>query len=210
MRQIDRRSFLALAGASLTAFALAGCSSQSPSTGSSNASSQQTSTETDASITPAGKSIVVYFSATGNTKSIAEKIAATTGSDIYEITPAEPYTTADLNYNDQNSRTTQEMNDPSARPALGGDGIDLSPYTTVYLGYPIWWGDAPRIMSTFVESIDLSSATVVPFVTSSSSPIGSSAKNLQSLANGGTWKDGGRIDVSASDDDIKDFVEKNR
>lgn len=210
MRQIDRRSFLALAGASLTAFALAGCSSQSSSTSPSNASPQQPSTETDASSTPAGKSIVVYFSTTGNTKGVAEKIAATTGSDIYEITPAEPYTTEDLNYNDQNSRSTQEMNDPTARPALGGDSIDLSPYTIVYLGYPIWWGDAPRIMSTFVESVDLSSATVVPFVTSSSSPIGSSAKNLQSLANGGTWKDGGRINVSASDDDIKDFVEKNR
>ncbi|MDO4851073.1 MAG: flavodoxin [Actinomycetota bacterium] len=157
-----------------------------------------------------GTSVVVYFSATGTTRGVAQKIAAATGSDVYEIVPAEPYTSADLDYNDSSSRTTIEMADSSARPALAGDPIDLSAYSTVYLGYPIWWGDAPRIMSTFVESVDLDGKTVIPFCTSGGSGIGGSAKTLEQQAGAGTWKAGARLDGAASDAAIASFIQDNR
>lgn len=213
MHTIDRRSFLAL-GTGIASLALAACShgtGDSSSTTSSASSETESSQESaSASETKGASSIVVYFSATGTTKGIAERLASLTGSDIYEIVPAEPYTTENLDYNDSSSRTTIEQNNASARPALAEDPIDLSDYSTVYLGYPIWWGEAPRIMDTFVESADLSHATVVPFCTSASSSIGSSAKTLESEATGGTWKQGGRIDAAASDDDLKKFIEDNR
>ncbi|MGN0650287.1 MAG: flavodoxin, partial [Oscillospiraceae bacterium] len=91
------------------------------------------------------KALVVYFSCTGNTKSVAEKIAQLTGADLYEIVPAEPYTAEDLNYNNDSCRANKEMNDPAARPAIGSDTVDISVYDTVYIGYPIWWGTMPRI-----------------------------------------------------------------
>ena len=95
--------------------------------------------------------LVAYFSATGTTKRVAEKIAELTQADLYEIEPKNPYSDADLNWNDRSSRSTKEMDDPSVRPEIGSIDIELSKYKTIYLGYPIWWGDAPRIMSTFVE-----------------------------------------------------------
>ncbi|MBR4164749.1 MAG: flavodoxin, partial [Lachnospiraceae bacterium] len=96
--------------------------------------------------------LVAFFSATGTTKGVAEKIAAITGGDLYEIVPAEPYSSADLNWNDRGSRSTREQNDKSARPAIGSAALDLAGYETVYLGFPIWWGEEPRIMDTFVEA----------------------------------------------------------
>ncbi len=219
MRNIDRRAFFALAGAGLASYALAACSSQGSSDSSSasddsmsaSAAAESVSSASASDAAPlAQKSIVVYFSATGNTKGVAQKIVAATGSETYEITAAQPYTAADLEYNDSNSRTSKETADPSVRPDLGGIPIDFSPYTTVYLGYPIWWGDAPRIMSSFVEGVDLRNATIVPFVTSGSSSIGGSAKTLQGQANGGIWKAGNRIDTFADDVDIKSFIENNR
>jgi len=95
------------------------------------------------------RTLVVYFSATGNTKAVAEKIAELTGADIYEIVPAEPYTADDLDYNVSDCRANREMNDASARPAIGSDSIDVSGYDTVMIGYPIWWGTMPRIINTF-------------------------------------------------------------
>ena len=103
--------------------------------------------------------LVVYFSATGTTRGVAERIAALTGADLLEIIPAQPYTTEDLNYNDRSTRASAEQNTPDARPEIAND-ISLEGYTTVYLGYPIWWGQAPRIMSTFVESHDFTGITV--------------------------------------------------
>lgn len=100
--------------------------------------------------------LVVYFSATGTTKGVAEKLAGVTGADIYEIVPTEPYTEADLNWHDSDSRTTHEQDDKSVRPGISGDKLSLDGYTTVYIGYPIWWGEEPRIMDTFVESYDFS------------------------------------------------------
>ena len=152
--------------------------------------------------------VVVYFSATGTTKGVAERIADVTDADIYEIIPAEPYSAADLDWNDRNSRTTIEMNDPSAHPAIADDNISFDGYSTVYIGYPIWWGDAPRIMSTFVESHDFSGLTVIPFCTSGGSGIGRSGSNLASQAGSGNWLDGDRLDADISEDEIKVWISK--
>ena len=151
--------------------------------------------------------LVIVFSATGTTKGVAEKIAAITDADLYEILAAEPYSSADLNWNDKNSRTTIEMNDPNARPEIGSEDISLDGYKTVYIGYPIWWGDAPRIMSTFVEAHDFEGITVIPFCTSSSSGIGRSGKNLAEQAGGGNWLDGKRFPGSVTESDLRDWIE---
>ena len=118
-----------------------------------------------------GGTLVVYFSATGTTKGVAEKIAAITGADTYEIKAAQKYTDADLNWNDSNSRSTKEQNDSSVRPEIGSEAISLDGYTTIYIGYPIWWGEEPRIMDTFVESHSFDGITMIPFCTSSSSTL---------------------------------------
>ena len=150
--------------------------------------------------------VVVYFSATGNTRNVAERIAKMAHADIYEIVPAQPYTKEDLNYNDKSTRATKEQNDPSARPAIGSADISLDNYTTVFIGYPIWWGDAPRIMSTFVESHDFSHKLVIPFCTSGSSGIGKSASNLAALAGKGKWQDGARFAGNVSDEKLKEWI----
>ena len=151
--------------------------------------------------------LVIVFSATGTTKGVAEKIASITDADLYEILAAEPYSSADLNWNDKNSRTTIEMNDPNARPEIGSEDISLDGYKTVYIGYPIWWGDAPRIMSTFVEAHDFEGITVIPFCTSSSSGIGRSGKNLAEQARSGNWLDGKRFPGSVTESDLRDWIE---
>ncbi|SDA28805.1 Flavodoxin [Ruminococcus sp. YE71] len=150
--------------------------------------------------------IVVYFSATGTTKGVAERIASVTNADIYELIPAELYSDADLDWNDKNSRTTIEMNDPNVRPAIANDTVDLDGYTTVYIGYPIWWGDAPRMMSTFVEAHDFDGKTVIPFCTSGGSGIGRSGSNLASQAGSGNWLDGNRLDANISESEIQDWI----
>lgn len=156
--------------------------------------------------TEGGKVLVAYFSATNTTEGVAEHIANGLNADIYEIVPEEPYTDADLNYNDNNSRTTIEMNDPSARPAISGSVEDMDQYDVVFIGYPIWWGEAPRIVSTFVESYDFSGKTIVPFCTSGGSGIGSSASNLEQLTSGATWLDGRRLNGSDSLDTVMEWV----
>ncbi len=154
-----------------------------------------------------GGTLVVYFSATGTTKGVAEKIAAITGSDIYEIKAAQKYTDADLNWNDSNSRSTKEQNDSSVRPEIGSEAISLDGYTTIYIGYPIWWGEEPRIMDTFVESHSFDGITMIPFCTSSSSGIGRSGQNLADNAGTGTWLDGKRFGAGASEDEIRSWIE---
>ena len=150
--------------------------------------------------------LVVYFSCTGTTKGVAEKIAGITGADLYEIIPAQPYTDEDLNYNDSSTRATQEQRTPDERPEIGGEDIDLEGYTTLYLGYPIWWGDAPRILSTFVEGHDFTGVTVIPFCTSGSSGIGQSGDDLAARAGTGTWLDGTRHSGSVSEDELRDWI----
>lgn len=143
------------------------------------------------------KSLVVYFSATGTTKGVAEQIAAVTGADTYEILAAQPYSEADLDWNDSNSRTTIEQNDKTVRPEIGSETISLDGYSTIYLGYPIWWGEEPRIMDTFVESYDFTGKTVIPFCTSGGSGIGSSGDNLEANAGSGRWLEGERLSASS-------------
>lgn len=152
------------------------------------------------------KILVAYFSATGTTKGVAEHIANGLNADIYEIVPEEPYTDADLDYNDNNSRTTIEMNDPNARPVISGSVENMEQYDTVFIGYPIWGGEAPRIVSTFVESYDFSGKTIVPFCTSGGSDIGSSAASLEQLTNGAAWLDGRRLNGSDSQDTVMEWV----
>lgn len=151
--------------------------------------------------------LVVYFSATGTTKGVAEKIAGITGADIYEIKAAQEYTEADLNWNDSNSRSTKEQNDSSIRPEIGSEAVSLDGYTTIYIGYPIWWGEEPRIMDTFVESYSFDGITMIPFCTSSSSGIGRSGQNLADNAGTGTWLDGKRFGAGASEDEIRSWIE---
>ncbi len=150
--------------------------------------------------------MVVYFSATGTTKGVAERIASVTNADLYEIIPAEPYSSADLDWHDSNSRTSIEMNDLNVRPEIASDTISLDSYSTIYIGYPIWWGEAPRIMSTFVESYDFSDITVIPFCTSGSSGIGRSGDNLKDLANSGNWLSGDRLDADISESEIQEWI----
>ena len=152
------------------------------------------------------KVLVAYFSATGTTKGVAEHIANGLNADIYEIVPEDPYTDADLNYNDNNSRTTIEMNDPNARPAISGSVENMEQYDIIFVGYTIWWGEAPRIVSTFMESYDFSGKTIVPFCTSGGSGIGSSASNLERLTSGATWLDGRRLNGSDSQDTVMEWV----
>lgn len=127
------------------------------------------------------KAAVVYFSGTGNTREVANLLAKEADADIYEIVPENAYTSDDLNYNDDDCRANQEMNDDSARPAISNDLSAVSEYDVIYLGYPIWWGTAPRIIQTFIENYDISGATVYAFCTSGSSGIEQSISNLQKL-----------------------------
>lgn len=152
------------------------------------------------------KVLVAYFSATNTTEGVAEHIANGLNADLYEIVPEEPYTDADLDYNDSNSRSTLEMNDPSARPAISGSVENMEQYDIVFIGYPIWWGDAPRIVSTFMESYDFSGKTIVPFCTSGGSGIGSSASNLEQLTDGAAWLDGRRLNGSDSQETVMEWV----
>ena len=153
-----------------------------------------------------GKSLVVYFSETGNTKGVAEKIAAVTGADTYEILAAQPYSDDDLDYNNDDSRATKEQNDKSIRPEIGSEKIDLSAYDTIYLGYPIWWGQAPRIMDTFVESYEFTGKTVIPFCTSGSSDIGTSGDELEANAGSGNWLQGKRFAGGTSQADVEEWL----
>ena len=152
------------------------------------------------------KTLVIYFSATGTTKGVAERIASVTNADMYEIIPAEPYSDADLNWNDSSSRTTVEMNDPDVRPGIASADISFDGYSRIFIGYPIWWGDAPRIMSTFVESHSFDGITVIPFCTSSSSGIGRSGTNLAAQAGSGNWLAGGRLQANISESEITDWI----
>ena len=170
---------------------------------------QETAAE-PASETPAAAHsdvLVAYFSATGTTKGVAERIASVTGGDLYEILAAEPYTEADLNYNDNSSRSTSEQNDKSVRPEIGSEDISLEGYTTIYLGFPIWWGEEPRILDTFVEKYNFDGITVIPFCTSGGSGSGRSGPNMEELAGSGTWLDGERFSGSVSEEELKSWID---
>ena len=151
--------------------------------------------------------LVAYFSATGTTKGVAERIATVTGGDLYEILAADPYTDDDLNYNDSSSRSTSEQNDKNARPEIGSEDISLEGYTTIYLGFPIWWGEEPRILDTFVEKYSFEGITVIPFCTSGGSGIGRSGPNMEALAGAGTWLEGKRFSGNVSEADLQSWID---
>lgn len=150
--------------------------------------------------------LVAYFSVTGNTKTVAEKIASVAVADLYEIRPAIEYTNADINYSDSGSRTSKEQNDPFVRPEIQSETISLAGYDTIYVGYPIWWGEEPRIMDTFVESYDFADITMIPFCTSGSSGIGNSGKNLAENAGSGNWLAGKRFKNDVTESDIQEWI----
>lgn len=154
------------------------------------------------------RTLVVYFSATGNTKAVAEKIAELTGADIYEIVPAEPYTADDLDYNVSDCRANREMNDASARPAIGGDSIDVSGYDTVMIGYPIWWGTMPRIINTFLDTYDLSGKVILPFCTSGGSGVSQSVSDIRSAEPDADVRAGLRA-KNAQDSGIESWLNEN-
>lgn len=136
------------------------------------------------------KILVAYFSATGTTARAAEKLAKATNGELYAITPAEPYTSADLDWNNKRSRSSREMNDPKTRPAIGGKKLNTSDYDIIFIGYPIWWDLAPRIIDTFIESHDLKGKTVIPFATSGGSSLSNSAAALKKAYPQLNWKEG--------------------
>lgn len=150
------------------------------------------------------KIAVVYFSGTGNTKAIAEMIAKETDADIFEIVPAQAYTDADLNYNDDNCRANKEQNDDAARPEISNDLSATTEYDVIYLGHPIWWGTVPRIMQTYLEKYDLSGATIYTFCTSGGSSIDRSLSDLRGWYPALNVVDGKRLN-DATESDIKDF-----
>ena len=156
-----------------------------------------------------GKTLVVYFSATGNTERVAEVIADTTGGELFELEPVDPYTDEDLNYNDDNSRVSQEYADESLRNVeLVADTVDdWQDVERIYIGYPVWWGIAAWPVNTFVEANDFTGKTVIPFCTSASSGLGDSGELLAQLAGTGDWQEGMRFRSSVSDEDVVAWVE---
>ena len=149
-------------------------------------------------------SVVLYFSATGTTKSIAERIAKESNSDIIEIIPKEKYKSEDLNYN-SDCRANREQKDSKARPEIENN-IDISKYDTIYLGYPIWWGTNPKIILTLIDTYDFTDKTIIPFCTSGSSDIKDSVDDLRNYNDKLNIKDGIRFSSNDSDEIIKEFV----
>ena len=142
----------------------------------------------------AGKTLVAVFSASGVTKKVGEEIARIAGADFFEIVPKEIYTDDDLNWMNKQSRSSVEMNDPSARPEIAGTVSDMDSYNKVIVGFPIWWGVAPRIIETFLESYDFSGKTIIPFCTSGGSGVGRSDEELHKNVKGNVeWKKGTQI-----------------
>lgn len=206
-------------------FALVGCA-QTPSAsggGEENANSQtntgddkSNTAETDGgsqedsadSADTSSGAIVVYFSCTGNTKAVAEKLAELSGADLYEIVPAEPYTSDDIDYSNDSCRANTEMNDEDSRPAIGSEEIDLSDYDTVLIGYPMWWGTMPRIIDTFLDAYDLSGKTVIPFCTSGGSGVSKSVSDIKAFEPDADVRDGIRAG-GANDNKLGEWLTDN-
>ena len=219
-KKITRRQFWQVTGASAAALLLASCAGNSASSvnsssvASSAASSSETasstvvSLETVTSVSSTGKTLVVYYTNTGNTETAAQLIADTVGADLFAVETAEPYTSEDLNYTDENSRVSREHNDESLRnvelatPAVDG----WENYDTAFIGYPIWWGIAAWPMSSFVAANDFTGKTVIPFCTAYSSSIGQSGELLADLAGTGDWLSGRRIETSETESDIAAWI----
>lgn len=154
------------------------------------------------------KTLVVYFSASGNTKAVAEKVADAANADIFEVTPTDPYTSEDLDWNDDDSRVNQEHEDESLQDVeLTTTTVDnWDSYDTILIGFPIWWGNPAWPINGFVKANDFSGKTVIPFCTSYSSDIGSSSKTLKALTGTGKWKKGHRFSEDASKKSVRKWV----
>lgn len=150
------------------------------------------------------KALVAYFSASGVTAKLAERLAEAVGADLFEIAPETPYTKADLNWMDKNSRSTVEMNDRACRPPMAKTP-DVSGYEVVFVGFPVWWYREPSIIDTFMESADFTGKIVVPFCTSGGSDLGDSTQNMQALAKGAVVEEGKRFSGRTSADELKNW-----
>lgn len=177
---------------------------------SSNSTSTPTASTPDASEpTGDGNVLVVYYSASGNTEAVAGYIAEATGGDLFAITPAEPYTSDDLNWTDENSRVSQEYADESLRDVelTTTEVENWDSYDTVFIGYPIWWGIAAWPTDSFVKANDFTGKTVIPFCTSSSSGLGQSGELLAELAGTGDWLEGQRFRSGVNQEDVNEWVD---
>lgn len=155
-----------------------------------------------------GKTLVVYYSASGNTERVAKDIAEAAGADLFEIVPTEVYTSEDLNWTNSDSRVSREHDDESLRdvPLTTTEVSDWDSYDTMFIGYPIWWGIAAWPVDTFVKSNDFTGKTVIPFATSSSSGMGQSGSLLADMAGTGEWQEGQRFSSGVSSDDVQSWV----
>lgn len=151
--------------------------------------------------------LVAYFSCTGNTATLAEYVAEITGANLYEIIPEEPYSNDDLNYSVDDCRANLEQNDSSCRPAIDGEIENIQDYDIVFVAFPIWWGEEPRIIDTFMESYDFSGITMIPFCTSGGSGIGTAESHLHDMTTEETtWLDGSRFAASTSKDEMEEWI----
>ncbi len=154
------------------------------------------------------KVLVAYFSASGITKGVAEKLANVVEGDLYEIIPEKPYTKADLNWMDKNSRSSIEMKDKSFRPEITGTVENIKEYDIIYVGFPIWWYVAPTIINTFLESYDLSGKTIIPFATSGGSGMGNTIEELKPSAIGAKVLNGERFKASVTEKELENWAHK--
>ena len=152
--------------------------------------------------------LIAYFSASGVTAKMAEKLAAVTGADLFEIKPEVPYTKADLNWMNKKSRSSIEMEDRNCRPAIASRVKNMDQYDIVFVGFPVWWYREPSIIDTFMESYDFTDKTVVPFATSGMSPVGDSGKNMQELAPGAKVEAGKRFPNSVKESELKNWAKE--
>lgn len=213
-----------LTTAVLTLGLMTGCGSQETKSTTTQASSETTEAVTTAAATETeeatqtsagtttdsetGKTLVVYYSASGRTRTVAETIAETAGADLFEIVPDEPYTSADLDWTNDDSRVSREHDNESLRDV---ELVKVTPdnwdsYDTILIGYPIWWGIAAWPVDNFVKGNDFSGKTVIPFCTSSSSGLGQSGTLLEQMAGTGTWQEGQRFSSGASASEVQDWV----
>ena len=151
--------------------------------------------------------LVAYFSASGTTARVAANLAQATGADLFEIRPAQPYTRADLNWNNKSSRSSVEMNDESCRPAIATTVENTDAYSTVFVGFPIWWYVEPRIIDTFLESCDFSDKTIVPFATSGGSGLGRAPQRMATIAKGATVREGKVLNGSPNVGSLRTWAE---
>ena len=154
------------------------------------------------------KALVAYFSASGVTASVAERMATSIGADLYEIKPEQPYTSDDLNWQNRESRSSVEMKDKSSRPAIGNKVDDMEQYQIVFVGFPIWWYREPSIIDTFIEAYDFAGKTIVTFATSGGSGLGESTSNIQELAPETNVIDGKKFAGSVSETELKNWAER--